>query len=551
MEGMWSSEGSTDYSSSEFLRPCLRRMGTDMPIVVPSSCGGEDVEHRIVKNQIPIDLREDLQRPLTETERHSLFQSIDMVSADHIPHGQRPKALWIFGPPAVGKSTMVDEIASTLFGRTGNAVLIDGDAIRLAHRGFQKVAEHGCLNHIVHADAWPILKKSKVIDEQKHEICKMAIGKRQNVRIPDAAISMGRITEMLCLLEEAGYEMHAICLWAPMLDTQVRGRARSVEAGKVFSTRPYRDSCETSLQLGRLWKSKMSEGSIHYMSVHFFDSTVKPCRSVNLAEFELLTCMTDDDATSHSEQCKAAKLAQNAVIAASQTHAHSALLISRIGKAPIDLSIASGFKYDSDLLNVSTGHATQRLDDLSPLAGSVGRALKKKKIKRTREWDLNGHAKVADAEVPNERFAPNQRPAARALLDPIPPSNRRASSCPNVPRVGFHRLVYQRARHLREEHGNSYSGVHQVGRDMVRSVKVCMRTTDVGRNLKKVVYPAHDEWQNDVTGLLNGANHDESPPKHDSLEKIFRQENAAEVTCAADDWIKLLADLGSNLVLEF
>mmetsp|Transcript_56470 Transcript_56470/g.89483 ORF Transcript_56470/g.89483 Transcript_56470/m.89483 type:complete len:546 (+) Transcript_56470:75-1712(+) len=545
MEGMRSSEGSTDYSSSEFLRPRLRRMGTDMPIVVPSSCGGEDIEYRIVKNQIPIDLREDLQRPLAETDRHSLFQSIDMVSADHIPHGQRPKALWIFGPPAVGKSTMVDEIASSLFGRKGNAVLIDGDAIRLAHRGFQKIVEHGCSNHIVHADAWPILKKSKVIDEQKHEICKMAIGNRQNVRIPDAAISIGRITEMLCLFEEAGYEMHAICLWAPMSDTQVRGRARSVETGKVFSTRPYRASCETSLQLGRLWESKMSEGSVHYMSVRFYDSTVQPCRPVILAEFELLTCMTDDDATSHSEQCKAA---QNAAIGASQTHAHSALLISRRGKTPIDLS---GFKYDSNLFNVSTGHATQRLDELSPLAGSVGRALKKKKIKRIREWDLNGHAKVAVAEIPNERFAPNRRTAARVLLDPLPPPNRTTSSCPNVPRVGFHRLVYQRARHLRQEHGNSYSGVHEVGRDMVRSVKVCMRTTDVGRNLKKVVYPARDEWQNDVTGLLNGANHEKIPPMHDSLERILRQEDAAEVTCAADAWIELLADLGSNLVFEF
>ena len=39
-----------------------------------------------------------------------------------------PKALWIFGPPAVGKTTISNEAASDIFGRADNAVRV-GDLV--------------------------------------------------------------------------------------------------------------------------------------------------------------------------------------------------------------------------------------------------------------------------------------------------------------------------------------------------------------------------------------------------------------------------------------
>lgn len=103
----------------------------------------------------------------------------------------------------------------------------------------------------------------------------------------------------------------------------------------------------------------------------------------------------------------------------------------------------------------------------TPLAGNFGRDfLKKRRSRKCSSPD--GHTRT-------------QRLSAPAG------GKRRRASCPAAARCGFHRLVYQKARCLREEHGNNYAGFEQVARDLVRSVKVCMQTTDIGRNLNKTM----------------------------------------------------------------
>lgn len=303
----------------------LDRSGTFAPIIVPGNCGGDDQVYHIVRDEIPDNLKPLLSLPFTTEEREALFHAIDLTVAEHVPVPDRPKALWVFGPPAVGKSTMADEKGSQLFGRSDNAVVIDGDDMRMAHHGFQRVAQHGLLNHKVHADAWTIFKATKYIDGLKEEIVAKAIQNRQNLKIPDAALNPKRIYSMLEHLEASNYEMHAICLWAPKSETEVRGRARSVKAGKVFSTSFYHKASEAALELGLHWETKIEEKSEHYKSITYYDNTVRPSHPIHIAQFEILTRMTDEESRVHADMCKAAKEAhERADVAASEARARGA-----------------------------------------------------------------------------------------------------------------------------------------------------------------------------------------------------------------------------------
>jgi len=198
-----------------------------------------------------------------------------------------------------------------------------------------------------------------------------------------------------------------------------------------------------------------------------------------------------------------------------------------------DLPTAPDLQRVSSETSIQRLDAMCRLDEMSPITGGgFGRALMKK-IKRMRQWNKDGHSKVVEKEVP------------------IDVSIQRSASCPDirkhkqlsVARSGFHRLVYQKARHLREEHGSGYTGFRQAAEDMVHSVRVCMHATQIGRNLKKAVLePMHDEGsENDVEGPRNGADNDDGLPKRDSIAKLTKQDD--EENDADDGWKNLMADL--------
>ena len=44
-----------------------------------------------------------------------------------------------------------------------------------------------------------------------------------------------KVDELLQQLLEAGYAMHAVCLWAPLAATRRRGEPRSIREGKLWS----------------------------------------------------------------------------------------------------------------------------------------------------------------------------------------------------------------------------------------------------------------------------------------------------------------------------
>ncbi|CAE6953194.1 unnamed protein product, partial [Symbiodinium sp. KB8] len=258
-------------------------------IILPGKPGESDEIFHITRGKIPAELKPRLSQPFTEEEKERIYSQVGLVRAEHVPESARPKALWIFGPPAAGKSTLAAEAAAERFGQAMNAVSVDGNEIRDAHDGFRRVAEHGFDHHVLHKDAWDALKETGCVEGLKKSILKKAIANRQNIVLPDCALKPERVKDMLKSLQDAGYEMHAICLWAPQEEAERRGRLRSVKTGKAYNPKFHQPSCEGTLEVIAHWENQMSlPNGGSFGSIEFYDAGSAPAIRVGKDHFEML-----------------------------------------------------------------------------------------------------------------------------------------------------------------------------------------------------------------------------------------------------------------------
>jgi len=258
-------------------------------IILPGKPGENDEIFHITRGKIPAELKPLLSQPFTEQEKERIYSQVGLTRAEHVPESARPKALWIFGPPAAGKSTLAAEAAAERFGQAMNAVSVDGNEIRDAHDGFRRVAEHGFDHHVLHKDAWDALKETGCVEGLKKSILKKAIANRQNIVLPDCALKPERIKDMLKSLQDAGYEMHAICLWAPQEEAERRGRLRSVKTGKAYNPKFHQPSCEGTLEVIAHWENQMSlPNGGSFGSIEFYDAGSAPAIRVRRDHFEML-----------------------------------------------------------------------------------------------------------------------------------------------------------------------------------------------------------------------------------------------------------------------
>ena len=89
-------------------------------------------------------------------------------------------------------------------------MLVDGAEFRDVHGGYQAVALHGAAHKVLHADAWPLFKGSKVPARLKQRLFREAVADRQHLLIPDCANDLPKVDEMLEALAAAGYELHLV-----------------------------------------------------------------------------------------------------------------------------------------------------------------------------------------------------------------------------------------------------------------------------------------------------------------------------------------------------
>lgn len=259
-------------------------------IVVPSN--GEPQIFQVVRGKIPPAMKMALSAPLSEMDKNHIFQEVGLNTAASLPTNQKPKVLWLFGPPAAGKSTLAALRSTELFAGAGS-VLVDGDEIRDRHPGFKKVTQNGLESRVLHKDAWETLKETGCVEGLKKPILQKAIDNRQNITMPDCALKPKRVMEMLKALQDADYEMHAICLWAPAQEAERRGRVRSVHTGKAYSPKFHRPSGEGTVEVAHYWE-KMRHSDPHFQGIEYYDTTMQTARPVDLASFEKLGTETTE-----------------------------------------------------------------------------------------------------------------------------------------------------------------------------------------------------------------------------------------------------------------
>jgi len=281
----------------------------------------------VVTGQIPDAMLERLARDFSEEEVEQIYARCGRTMAPKLSPPERPAVLFVLGPSAVGKSYITDASASQLFGNAHNAVILDGEFFREWHAGWCEVVLHGMKQHILHQDAWSIFKDVKVPRRTpdgnedatgkqvgistalKQRILIGAVRDRQNLIVPSCANQPERLEQEMATLQQAGYDMHAVCLWAPRSETRQRGEPRSVREGKRWDGSSYEMSTKTIVEVAARWiadRQKKGDKSC-YKSIALWDNTVFPAREVDLDEFRTLCAMTHEEADQHAWQCKKPK----------------------------------------------------------------------------------------------------------------------------------------------------------------------------------------------------------------------------------------------------
>jgi|EP00427_Karlodinium_veneficum_P013005 hypothetical protein len=174
------------------------------------------------------------------------------------------------------------------------------------------------------------------------------------------------------------------------------------------------------------------------------------------------------------------------------------------------------------------------LEDLA-LAGGVGAALLREKKIRT--WNMDGHSETQTVLV--------QR---RASLPDLGIAKQTPRVTP-VARSGFHRLVYQKARKsLTEQHDGHYGSFKEMAQDMVHSVKICLKATDIGRDLRRQISGESDTASCQGDSVDESTNGDADSCERDSaVEGDSAIETSGEVVMEGEDvnesWKDLMTDL--------
>lgn len=253
---------------------------------------------KVVKGQIPPEMMPNLKRDFTPEEIDAIFTRAGARTA---PAMSKPAALWIFGPSAVGKSFITGAKAAAHFGVMQNAVVIDGTEFREVHAGFQAVTIHGQENGLLHGDAWTIFKSNALEAGAgkvtlKMQLMRKALQQRQNLIIPDCCNNPTRLQKLVDEVRAEGYAMHAVCLWAPLSVTQIRGEERSVREGKLWTAKDYTTSTTGSLAMGMRWIDGIRSDPSAYCSLEMWDNTIFPAVEVDLEKFSKLVLLSHEGA---------------------------------------------------------------------------------------------------------------------------------------------------------------------------------------------------------------------------------------------------------------
>jgi len=272
-----------------------------------------ELPFEVVSGDIPPDMLERLKCDFTQDEVDRILARCHRSMA---PRCEMPACLIVLGPSAVGKSYITEAAAAQLFGSYQSAVVVDGEVFRDGHSGWNEVCLHGMKRQTLHQDAWTIFKNVKVGESGKSptggkpgtsitqalktKIFTGAIRDRQNIIVSSCANQPEKLQKDMDMLVQAGYEMHAVCLWAPLSETRTRGEPRSVREGKRWTGECYEVSTRTVCEIATRWHEGLCSADSPYKTIALWDNTTFPARQLDLEDFTILSGLSNEEADEHA-----------------------------------------------------------------------------------------------------------------------------------------------------------------------------------------------------------------------------------------------------------
>jgi hypothetical protein len=185
--------------------------------------------------ELPTSLYNELARALTAEEEKASFTNAGLLPAIEVQ--QQPKAIWVLGPSAAGKSHIVGVLDDDA--NFTRPIYVDGDYFRNVHQGYQAAVWNG---HHQETDgkrdpciwkaAWETVKPFR--GPWRTKLWESALEAKRNIYVIDVCSNYRTCISKMERLKGAGYTNDVWAVVVTESQSNRRGSNRAVLTGKRF-----------------------------------------------------------------------------------------------------------------------------------------------------------------------------------------------------------------------------------------------------------------------------------------------------------------------------
>jgi len=128
-----------------------------------------------------------------------------------------------------------------------DAVIVDGDAFRASHGGYQAVVRYGLTRHCTWRNAYPAIRKS--LRKEKAALLRSAMRRRLNLVIPHTCQQLSDCWDTMEMLQGHGYVNHVVLVLGHPRAIRLRGLRRARATGKRYAPQEWQRSVDGGLGL--------------------------------------------------------------------------------------------------------------------------------------------------------------------------------------------------------------------------------------------------------------------------------------------------------------
>eukprot|EP01065_Artemidia_motanka_P035725 TRINITY_DN4361_c0_g2_i1.p1 TRINITY_DN4361_c0_g2~~TRINITY_DN4361_c0_g2_i1.p1 ORF type:complete len:473 (+),score=35.21 TRINITY_DN4361_c0_g2_i1:121-1539(+) len=183
---------------------------------------------RVWKDKMPENVKAKVDRDFTQQEVSEIEHQIHLHSAPSQPPEVEPRALFVIGPAAAGKSAVRLKTEDMLQVKLSDYVEVDGDEFREKHRGWMDVLKGDRTTG--YKDALNVLLK--YTRKLKKRVLEEAVKGRKNLLIPSTASNFDKLTAEVETVRSKGYRVDVVGLVVSYREARARALNRAHENGR-------------------------------------------------------------------------------------------------------------------------------------------------------------------------------------------------------------------------------------------------------------------------------------------------------------------------------